>query len=69
MNDGELASIIQALGKRGPDEPTLWVGYNRRFATLSQKAMEHMAGVAVRQVSCTIRKASTAGDSWYQDPN
>ena len=69
MNDGELASIIEALGKRGPDGPTLWVGYNRRFAPLSQKAMEHMAGVAVRQVSCTIRKASMAGDSWYQDPN
>ena len=69
MNDGELASIIQALGKREPDDPTLWVGYNRRFAPLSQKAMEHMAGVPVRQVSCTIRKAGMAGDSWYQDPN
>ena len=25
-------------------------------------------GVPVRQVSCTIRKASMPGDSWYQDP-
>ena len=28
-----------------------------------------MAGVPVRQVSCTIRKAAMAGDSWYQDPS
>ena len=67
MNDGELASIIAALGKRGAEDPTLWVGYNRRFAPLSQKALEHMANVPVRQVSCTIRKASMSGDSWYQD--
>ena len=67
MNDGGLASIIAALGERGPNSPTLWVGYNRRFAPLSQKAMEHMADVPVRQVSCTIRKASMPGDSWYQD--
>jgi predicted dehydrogenase/threonine dehydrogenase-like Zn-dependent dehydrogenase len=69
MNDAELASIVEALGKREPGGPTLWVGYNRRFAPLSQKALEHMAGVPVRQVSCTIRKASMPGDSWYQDPN
>lgn len=69
MNDGELASIIKALGKRGIEDPTLWVGYNRRFAPLSQKALAHMAGVPIRQVSCTIRKASVAGDSWYQDPS
>ena len=25
-------------------------------------------GVPVRQVSCTIRKASMPADSWYQDP-
>jgi predicted dehydrogenase len=69
LNDEELTSIIQALGERKPGDPTLWVGYNRRFAPLSQRAKEHMAGVPVRQVSCTIRKAGTAGDSWYQNPN
>ena len=26
-----------------------------------------MAGVSIRQVSCTIRKVGMAGDSWYQD--
>ncbi len=67
MNDGELGSIVDALGERGPEDPTLWVGYNRRFAPLSQKALAHMAGVPVRQVSCTIRKASMPADSWYQD--
>ena len=68
MNVEQLASIIEALGKRRPDGPTLWVGHNRRFAPLSRRAMEHMEGVPVRQVSCTIRKASIAADSWYQDP-
>jgi predicted dehydrogenase len=68
MNDEQLAPIIEALGNRRLDAPTLWVGYNRRFAPLSQRAMEHIADVAVRQVNCTIRKASVAADSWYQDP-
>jgi predicted dehydrogenase/threonine dehydrogenase-like Zn-dependent dehydrogenase len=68
MNDEQLAPIIEALSNRRPDDPTLWVGYNRRFAPLSQRAMEHMAGVPIRQVSCTIRKASVPADSWYQDP-
>jgi polar amino acid transport system substrate-binding protein len=67
MNDAELASIVAALGERKPGGPTLWVGYNRRFAPLSEKALAHMEGVQVRQVNCTIRKASMPGDSWYQD--
>jgi predicted dehydrogenase len=67
MNDEQLASIIEALVNRRPGQ-TLWVGHNRRFASLSQRAMEHMEGVSVRQVSCIIRKASMPGDSWYQDP-
>ena len=68
MNEGELASIVEAMSPRRPDGPTLWVGYNRRFARLSRRAMEHMEGVAVRQVNCTIRSASVPADSWYQDP-
>ena len=68
MNEEQLAPIIEALGNRKPDGPTLWVGYNRRFAPLSWRAMEHMEGVPVRQVSCTIRSASVPADSWYQDP-
>jgi predicted dehydrogenase/threonine dehydrogenase-like Zn-dependent dehydrogenase len=68
MNEEQLAVIIEALGDRKPDGPTLWVGYNRRFAPLSCRAMEHMEGVPVRQVSCTIRAASVPADSWYQDP-
>jgi predicted dehydrogenase len=67
MNDAELASIVAALGERKPGGPTLWVGYNRRFAPLSEKALAHMEGVQLRQVNCTIRKASMPGDSWYQD--
>jgi predicted dehydrogenase len=69
MNEEELAAIVQALSKRGLGDPSLWVGYNRRFASLSQRAMEHMSAVPVRQVSCIIRKASMADDSWYQDPD
>ncbi len=68
MNGEQLAWIIEALRNRRPNGPTLWVGYNRRFAPLSQRVMEHMEGVPVRQVSCTIRSASVPSDSWYQDP-
>jgi predicted dehydrogenase len=68
MTEEQLASIIEALRNRRPDGPTLGVGHNRRFAPLSRRAMEHMEGVPVRQVSCVIRKASMPADSWYQDP-
>jgi predicted dehydrogenase/threonine dehydrogenase-like Zn-dependent dehydrogenase len=68
MNEEQLASIINALGDRRSPGPTLWVGYNRRFASLSWRAMEHMEGVQTRQVSCIIRAASLPADSWYQDP-
>jgi predicted dehydrogenase len=67
MNEEQLASIIKALVNRRSGQ-NLWVGHNRRFASLSRRAMEHMEGVAVRQVSCIIRKASMPADSWYQDP-
>lgn len=68
MNEEELASIINALGDRRSTGPTLWVGYNRRFAPLSWRAMAHMEGVQTRQVSCIVRTASLPADSWYQDP-
>jgi predicted dehydrogenase/threonine dehydrogenase-like Zn-dependent dehydrogenase len=68
MNEEQLAPIIEAVASRGTDGPTLWVGYNRRFSPMSVQAMEHMKGVAVRQVTCTIRSGSVPADSWYQDP-
>lgn len=68
MDDDQLVQIIETLGDCRPDGPTLWVGYNRRFAPLSQQAMDHMESVPVRQVNCTIRVASVPTDSWYQDP-
>jgi predicted dehydrogenase len=68
INDEQLALVIEALVDRPSDGPTLWVGYNRRFAPLSRRAMEHMEGVTARQVNCTIRAASVPADSWYQDP-
>ena len=68
MSEEQLAPIAEALSARTAESPTLWVGYNRRFAPMSLRAMEHLDGVAVRQVTCTVRASSVAADSWYQDP-
>jgi predicted dehydrogenase/threonine dehydrogenase-like Zn-dependent dehydrogenase len=67
MTEDQLAPIATVLGARGTDGPTLWVGHNRRFSPLSQRALAHFEGVAVRQVTCTVRAAAVPADSWYQD--
>src|SRR3989454_789763 len=67
MTEEQLAPIAAALGKRGADGPTLWIGHNRRFSPLSQRALAHFKGVDVRQVTCTVRSAGVPADSWYQD--
>lgn len=64
----ELEPITARLARRDPNGPTLWVGYNRRFSPLSRRALAHFEGVAVRQVTCTVRSAGVPADSWYQDP-
>src|SRR5438874_2132455 len=67
MTEEQLAPIATALAKRGADGPTLWIGHNRRFSPLSQRALAHFKGVEVRQVACTVRSAGVPADSWYQD--
>lgn len=69
MNEEQMAPIAKALQVRAPEGPTLWVGYNRRFAPMSVRAMKHMQGIPVRQVVCTVRSGSVPADSWYQDPS
>lgn len=67
MSEEQLAPVARALGGRGADGPTLWVGHNRRFSPLSRRVLEHFEGVDVRQVTCTVRAAGVPADSWYQD--
>jgi len=67
LSEEQLAPVIAALGKRPADGPTLWVGHNRRFSALSQRALAHFNGIDVRQITCTVRVAGVPGDSWYQD--
>jgi len=67
MNEEQIARVAAALGKRGAQRPTLWVGHNRRFSALSQRALKHFDGVDVRQITCTVRSAGVPADSWYQD--
>ena len=67
LSEEQLAPIAAALGRRGADGPTLWLGHNRRFSPLTQRALAHFEGVAVRQVTCTVRSAAVPADSWYQD--
>ncbi len=67
LSEEQLAPIAAALGRRGADGPTLWIGHNRRFSPLSSAALVHFEGVDVRQVNCTVRSAAVPADSWYQD--
>ncbi len=67
LSDEQLAPVIAALGKRAADGPTLWLGHNRRFSALSQRALDHFSGIDVRQVTCMVRAGGVPGDSWYQD--
>ena len=67
LDDAQLETVIEALAARPAGGPTLWVGHNRRYAPLSQRALAHFTGVDVRQVSVTVRTAGIPADSWYQD--
>jgi predicted dehydrogenase/threonine dehydrogenase-like Zn-dependent dehydrogenase len=67
LSEEQLAPIVAALAKRGNGAPSLWVGHNRRFSPLSQRALAHFKDIPVRQVSCTVRAAGVPADSWYQD--
>jgi polar amino acid transport system substrate-binding protein len=67
MSEEQLLPIATVLDGRGTDGPTLWVGHNRRFSSLSRSALAHFEGIDVRQVSCTVRAAAVPADSWYHD--
>lgn len=67
LSEEQLAPVIAALTTRGNDGPTLWVGHNRRFSPLGQRALAHFEGIDLRQVTIRVRTAGVPGDSWYQD--
>jgi predicted dehydrogenase/threonine dehydrogenase-like Zn-dependent dehydrogenase len=67
MSEEQLAPVIAALARRTAAGPTLWLGHNRRFSALSRRALAHFDGIAVRQVTCSVRVGGVPGDSWYQD--
>ena len=67
MSEEQLAPIVAALAKRGDAGTTLWIGHNRRFSALTERALAHFNGIDVRQVTCTVRVGGVPGDSWYQD--
>lgn len=67
LTEEQLAPVVAALSKRAAQGPTLWVGHNRRFSALSQRALEHFQGIGPRQITCTVRAAGVPADSWYQD--
>ena len=68
LTNAEIEPILEVLSQRGVAGPTLWLGHNRRFSPVARRALDHMAGVPVRQVSCIVRSAGVPADSWYQDP-
>lgn len=67
MSETQLAPVITALAGRAAGGPTLWIGHNRRYSALSQRALAHFSGIDVRQVTCTVRVEGVPADSWYQD--
>ena len=67
LSSEELNRVLDALPPRGRGGATLWLGHNRRFSPFSRRALEHFAGIGVRQVNCTVRSAGVPADSWYQD--
>ncbi len=67
MNEDELLPIVDALQRQGGPRPKLWVGHNRRFSPLSQRARRHFAGIDVRQIHCQVYATAPPPDSWYQD--
>jgi polar amino acid transport system substrate-binding protein len=67
MSETQLAPVIAALAGRAAGGPTLWIGHNRRYSALSQRALAHFSGIDVRQVTCTVRVEGVPADSWYQD--
>jgi len=66
LSEEQLAPVIAALGARDGG-PTLWLGHNRRFSPLTQRALAHFQGVELRQVTIRVRAAGVPADSWYQD--
>ena len=67
LDDVSLEPILDSLATRGEGGPTLWIGHNRRFSPFIRGALDHMSGVEMRQVACTVRSAGVPADSWYQD--
>ena len=67
LDQAQLEPILEFLSRRRSDGPTLWLGHNRRFSPLIRRALDHMEGVELRQVACTVRSAGVPADSWYQD--
>ncbi|MBI3950230.1 MAG: bi-domain-containing oxidoreductase [Acidobacteria bacterium] len=67
LHEEELQPILELLQQRNENGSTLWVGHNRRFSPLSQRAREHFAGIDVRQIHCQVYATALPADSWYQD--
>jgi len=68
LTDEQLAPVVEALAARGDTGPSLWVGHNRRFSPHTRRVLEHFRGVAVRQVTCSVRTAGAPPGTWFQDP-
>jgi predicted dehydrogenase/threonine dehydrogenase-like Zn-dependent dehydrogenase len=70
LTQSELASIEAAYKAASTQGIRLMVGYNRRFAPLTVKMMEHLSA---RTRPCAILYRVNAGmiprDSWIQDPD
>jgi predicted dehydrogenase len=66
LTEAELDAIAEAAGRSGG---TLMVGFNRRFAPLTERARRLLRGRAgPLSVIATMNAGSTPRDHWTQDP-
>lgn len=70
LNHEELELIEQAYNRRDPDsrQPVLTVGFNRRFAPLSQK-MKSLIGAGPLNIVATMNAGFIPQNSWVHDLN
>jgi predicted dehydrogenase/threonine dehydrogenase-like Zn-dependent dehydrogenase len=68
LEETELAEIASELEREG--SPPLMVGFNRRFAPLTQRLREHLAAASgPTNVLVRVNAGSLPADHWLNDPH
>jgi len=67
LNTDELEQVADAMF--AANGPQLQVGFNRRYAPLTQEVMRHLANVhSTRVIAIRVNAGAIPADHWIQDP-